>query len=193
MRRGLIVACAALVLGACAPREEGWHVKNVAGLLPDLELQMTEAGGRAVTAADYRGEVVLLFFGYTHCPDVCPTTLARLAAARAAMRDQRGAVRVLFVTVDPARDSAALLARYAPAFGPGTTGLRGGEDALAALARRYRVSYSREPPDAQGEYAVSHSGGVFVFDRTGRARLLIRPDDPVPGIAADLERLAAGG
>lgn len=193
MRRGLILAAAALVLAGCAPREAGWHAKDVTGLLPDLEFAMTEAGGGAVSAADYRGEVVLLFFGYTHCPDVCPTTLARLAAARAAMRDHRDAVQVLFVTVDPARDTAALLARYVPAFGPGMTGLRGDEDALAALARRYRVSYSRDAPDAHGGYAVSHSGGVFVFDRAGRARLLIRPGDPAPGIAADLERLAAGG
>jgi len=192
MRRGLILA-AALALAACGSREAGFHAKDVSGLLPDLEFHMTAAGGGAVSAADYRGKVVLLFFGYTNCPDVCPTTLAKLAAARAAMREHRDAVQVLFVTVDPARDTLARLARYVPAFGPGMTGLRGDDEALEALVRRYRVAYSRDKPDAHGEYAVSHSGGVFVFDGAGRARLLVRPEDAAPEIAADLERLAAGG
>ncbi|MGH8686249.1 MAG: SCO family protein [Burkholderiales bacterium] len=192
MRRGLILA-AALALAACGPGDAGWHAKQVTGLLPDLEFRMTAANGGAVSAADYRGKVVLLFFGYTNCPDVCPTTLARLAAARAAMRERRDAVQVLFVTVDPARDSLARLAEYVPAFGPGMAGLRGDEDAIEALTRRYRVSYTRDKPDAHGDYAVSHSGGVFVFDGKGRARLLVRPDDAAPGIAADLERLSAGG
>jgi protein SCO1/2 len=191
MRRGLILLAAALALAACSPREPGWHAKPVAGLLPDLAFSLREAGGREVTAADYRGHVVLLFFGYTSCPDVCPTTLARLAAARDAMRTDHDAVRVLFVTVDPARDTPARLAAYASAFGPGVLGLRGDEPALQALTRRYRVSYTREAPDARGDYAVSHSVGVFVFDRAGRARLLVRPEDAAPDIAADLDRLAS--
>lgn len=192
MRRSLILGTA-LALAACGSHDAGWHAKDVSGLLPDLEFRMTAAGGGAVSAADYRGKVVLLFFGYTNCPDVCPTTLAKLAAARAAMREHRDAVQVLFVTVDPARDTLARLAQYVAAFGPGMTGLRGDDKALEALVRRYRVAYSRDKPDAHGEYAVSHSGGVFVFDATGRARLLVRPEDAAPEIAADLERLAAGG
>ena len=192
MRRGLILA-AALALAACGPRDAGWHTKDVTGLLPDLEFRMTAADGRAVGAADFRGKVVLLFFGYTNCPDVCPTTLSKLAAVRASMQEHRDAVQVLFVTVDPARDSLARLAQYLPAFGPGMEGLRGDAAGLEALTRRYRVAYSRDKPDAHGDYAVSHSGGVFVFDGQGRARLLLRADDAAPGIAADLERLAAGG
>jgi len=192
MRRGLILS-AALALAACGPRDPGWHAKDITGLVPDLAFRMTAQDGRAVTAAEYRGKVVLVFFGYTNCPDVCPSTLTKLAAARAAMREHRDAVQVLFVTVDPARDTLARLAQYVPAFGPGMAGLRGDEEAIAALARRYRVAYSRDQPDARGEYAVSHSGGVFVFDGQGRGRLLVRDGDAAPAIAADLERLAAGG
>jgi protein SCO1 len=191
MRRSLIAFVAALGLAACSPSEPAWRTKSVTGLLPDLAFSLREAGGREVTAADYRGRVVLLFFGYASCPDVCPTTLARLAAARHAMHAQGDPVRVLFVTVDPARDTPAKLAAYASAFGPGVLGLRGEDPALQELTRRYRVSYTREAPDAHGNYEVSHSAGVFVFDRAGHARLLVRPDDAAADIAADLDRLAS--
>lgn len=191
MRRGLTLLCAALCLCACAPQEPG-RLKDISGLVPDLEFSMTDAAGTPVTAADYRAKAVLLFFGYTHCPDVCPTTLARLQAAIGALRAHRDEVRVLFVTVDPARDSGALLARYASAFGPEVVGLRGTPQQLEALTRRYRVTYALGAPDASGNYDVAHSGGVFVFDGSGRGRLLARPEDSAPAIAADLERLLAG-
>lgn len=191
MRRGLTLLCLALCLGACAPQGE-WRLKNITGLTPDLEFTMTDDAGRPVSAAAYRGKTVLLFFGYTHCPDVCPTTLARLSAAIGGLREHRDGVRVLFVTVDPARDTAALMANYVHAFGPAVVGLRGTPQELAALARRYRVSYTLRAPDATGAYDVAHSSGVFIFDRGGRARLLARPDDPAPAITADLARLLAG-
>jgi protein SCO1 len=191
MRRGLTLLCAALLLCACAPQGD-WRLKNITGLSPELEFSMTDDAGRAVSAATYRGKTVLLFFGYTHCPDVCPTTLARLSAAIGALGERGDDVRVLFVTVDPARDSAALLANYARAFGSWVTGLRGTPAQLEALTRRYRVTYALGAPDASGNYDVAHSGGVFVFDRSGRARLLARPEDPAPAITADLERLLAG-
>jgi protein SCO1/2 len=189
-RRFAIGLVLVLALAACARGGGEWRTKNVTGLLPDLEFSMTDDRGRRVSAADERGAIVLLFFGYTNCPDVCPTTLARLGEARKAMRNRGAGTRMLFVTVDPARDTEARLAAYVRAFGEGVVGLRGGRDAVDALARRYRVGYSLGAPDASGQYEVTHSGGVFVFDRDGRARLLIRPDDPLPSVIADLDRLA---
>lgn len=193
MDRLLKLLLALLLVAGCTQGGAGWKTKNITGLVPDLELAMTQAPAREVSAADYRGKIVLLFFGYTSCPDVCPTTLARLAAARAALPDHGAATRVLFVTVDPARDTPARLAKYVSAFGDGVVGLRGTPQALDRLARRYRVSYSLGKPDANGDYDVAHSSGVFVFDAAGRARLLVRPDDPAPAIAADLGRLEKGG
>ncbi len=191
MRRGALWA-AALLLAACSHfTESGWHAKNVRGLLPDLAFAMTDETGRPVRAEDYRGDVALLYFGFTHCPDVCPTTLAALARAIGALGDAGKDVRVLFVTVDPARDTPAHLAEYVHAFGPMVTGLRGGREALDALTRRYRVSYALGKPDADGDYDVTHSSGVFVFDRRGRARLLILADAAPQAIEADLRRLAA--
>jgi protein SCO1/2 len=191
MDRILIPLLAVLVLAAgCTGGEEHWNAKDISGLMPDLQFAMTDDRGRAASAADYRGKVVLLFFGYSSCADVCPTTLARLAEARQAMPDRGERTRVLFVTVDPARDTQARLAEYVRGFGAGTVGLRGSPEALDALARRYRVGYALGKPDANGQYEVNHSSGVFVFDAAGRARLLIRSDEPVPAITEDLERLA---
>ena len=186
---GLLVAAA--VLG-CAPADSGWHVKDISGLMPDLSFTMTDDQGRVDGGQDYRGEVPLLFFGYSHCPDECPATLARLAQAVAAMKTGAADVRVLFVTVDPQRDTESRLHSYLESFGPEFVGLRGTPSQLAALAKRYRVTYSLGKPDAGGDYEVTHSDAVFVFDRTGRARLLIRPEDPVSAITADLERLSTG-
>jgi protein SCO1/2 len=188
-RRGCVLL--ALLAASCGGGEP-WHAKNVQGMIPDLAFDMTSDEGRELRAADLRGEVVLLFFGYTHCPDVCPTTLARLSQAIKAMGDKGRRVRILFVTVDPARDLPALLHGYVKAFSAQATGLRGSTAQLDALARRYRVAYGRDAPDAHGNYAVSHSSAVFAFDAEGRARLLIQPELSARDIAADLARLVAG-
>lgn len=192
MRALLIGLLAAAAVLGCAPADRGWHVKNISGLMPDLSFTMTDDRGRVVGGQDYRGEMPLLFFGYSHCPDECPATLARLAQAVAAMKAGAADVRVLFVTVDPQRDTESRLHSYLGSFGPEFVGLRGTPSQLAALAKRYRVTYSLGKPDAGGDYEVTHSDAVFVFDRTGRARLLILPEDPVSAITADLERLSTG-
>jgi protein SCO1/2 len=132
---------------------------------------------------------VLLYFGYTQCPDVCPTTLATLARALHELGPAASQVRVLFVSVDPARDTASVLKRYVANFGPQFVGLRGSDAALTALAKRYRVAYSRGTPDANGFYPVSHSSAVFVFQKGGAVRLLAREDDKATTIAADLRQL----
>ncbi|MHB8495983.1 MAG: SCO family protein [Casimicrobiaceae bacterium] len=160
--------------------------------MPDLKFTMTDDRGRVVGGQDYRGEMPLLFFGYSHCPDECSATLARLAQAVASMKASSADVRILVVTVDPQRDTESRLHSYLGSFGPEFVGLRGTPSELAALANRYRVTYSVRKLDAGGDYEVTHSDAVSVFDRTGRAPLLIRPEDPVSAIAADLERLSTG-
>lgn len=188
--RALLVLLALLV--ASCDRGASWHAKSVRGMIPDLAFEMTSDAGRTVHASDFRGDVVLLFFGYTHCPDICPTTLARLAQAIKVMGEKGRAVRILFVSVDPARDPPALLHAYVKAFSPQASGLVGSDAQLDALAKRYRVAYSRDAPDAHGDYAVSHSSAVFAFDGEGRARLLIQPEMSAQDIAADLAQLVGG-
>jgi len=187
----LLIALAACVVQiACTP-EASSPLKNVSGLLPDLKFAMTDDAGHAVTAHDYRGDVVLVFFGFTSCEDVCPLTMARLAEALGETSSHGQGIRVLFVTVDPARDTVNRLHEYVRSFGPEFVGLRGTAEELRGLAKRYRVVYSQRKPDANGEYEVMHSGGVFVFDQSGRARYLVMPDDPASAITAGLDRLTA--
>lgn len=197
-RRRLAVSGAAagvfvlmVMLAACSGRDSLYTLKSVSGLVPSLEFQLTDQDGHAVTAADYRHDVVLLYFGYTRCPDECPTTLTMLANALHTLGPRASQVRVLFVSVDPGRDTTAVLKRYVSNFGPEFIGLRGDPAELAALSRRYRIAYHYERPDKDGNYEVDHSSAIFVFDRRGRARLLGQSDNTVQQVASDLRRLLA--
>lgn len=181
---------ACLVLAACAKGDDKWRTENVDGLVHALEFNLTDDAGRQVNAQDYRGKTVLLYFGYTSCPDLCPTTMSKLAQALKQTRDHGARDVVLFVTVDPQRDSAGRLHAYTRAFGPQFVGLRATPQELTALSKRYRITYSYGKPDKNGDYEVMHSTGVFVFDGTGRSRLLVLPNYPADAIAADLDRLA---
>jgi protein SCO1/2 len=155
-----------LSLAACAPPRG--PVTDIRGAMPTLEFAMARANdGKTVDAGDYRGHVVILYFGYTNCPDACPTTLSDLATVLHRLGSKANDVRVLFVTVDPNRDSLPALKAYVNAFAPEIDGLRGSEDAIARLARRYRITYSVSPGPP---YVVMHSDSVFFFDRDGRAR-----------------------
>ena len=171
----------ALFLAGCS--KPSWHMTDISGGMPKLDFQLT-ANGRPVTAQDFRGKVVALYFGYTHCPDVCPATLANLTEmlGKVASPD----VRVLFVTVDPDRDTAEVMRSYAAAFSPQMVGLRGNANALAMLARTYRVAYEvkKGPP-----YEVTHSNAVFFFDKDGRARLVTTDTSNTSAMAEDVKRL----
>jgi len=172
---------ALLTLAGCS--KPGWHMTDISGAMPRLDFHMS-ANGKQVTAADFRGKVVALYFGYTHCPDVCPTTLANLTDMLGKVNSPD--VRVLFVTVDPDRDSDTVMADYAKAFSPQVVGLRGTANQLAALARTYRTAYTvkQGPP-----YEVMHSNAVFFFDKDGRARLVTTDTSDAGAMAEDVKRL----
>ncbi len=191
--RRLAAGFCVLALAGCDSGAK-WHAIDISGSLPTLAFTMTRASdGKMVTAADYRGGITMVYFGYTNCPDVCPTTLANIAEILKRLGPGAARVRVLFVTVDPDRDSLATLKSYAALFAPQIDGLRGTKDAIAALARRYRVVYSVTPATKDHPYDVTHSAAVYVFDAAGAARLLVpslastTPD--ITGTVADLKRL----
>jgi protein SCO1 len=185
-RRTILSLTFAAALAGCS-RPVPWYGTDITGAMPRLDFTLTRArDGARVTGADYRGNVTLLYFGYTHCPDICPTTLANLSAMLDRLGQDARKVRILFVTVDPNRDSLPILKEYAAAFSPQIDGLRGTENELADLARRYRVAYSVKTAPT---YEVMHSSAVFVFDTTGRARLVTLTTDNVSGLAEDVERL----
>jgi protein SCO1 len=191
----LVAGALTLPVAGCDHKTR-FHEEDISGSLPPLEFSMTDAmTGASVIAADFRGKVALLYFGYTLCPDFCPTTLTNLAAVLHKLGKQADKVRILFVTVDPNRDSLPVLKKYVALFAPQIVGLRGTPDELAALARRYRVAWSVTPAQNGHPYEVTHSAVVYVFDQNGTARLLVssmatqKPD--IDGTAQDLATLIA--
>ncbi len=152
------------------------------------ELRLTGHDGRARSLADFRGKLVVVSFGFTQCPDVCPTMLADLAAAMKLLGPESGDVQVLFVTVDPKRDSEELLRQYVPAFHPDFLGLRGDTAATTRVTKDFHV-YAHERPGRDGNYTMDHSAQIFVLDRHGKVRLLFPPGTPPVSIASDLRVL----
>jgi len=192
-----LAALLLLALGGCT-QGKPWHETDITGALPALQFTMMRSkDNKTVTAADYRGKVTLLYFGYTFCPDICPTTMANVARIMGGLGNLARQVRVLFVTVDPNRDTLEILNRYTNAFAPQVDGLRGTPDQLAALARRYRIAYSVTPSPDPAKYEVTHSSAIYVFDKKGTVRLLISslgtasPD--IKGATADIRRLLGEG
>lgn len=192
--RGLALVCAGLlvllgVAGCGRNASQPWNLLNITGHMPALRFTLIRDDGQTVTQKAYLGNPVLLYFGYTHCLDVCPTTLADLATALRQLGPDANQVRVLFVSVDPARDTPAVLKSYVKHFGPWFVGLTGSQAQLRALTQRLRVTYQLGEPDARGDYEVYHSSTVFIFDRQGDTRLLTSQSDKPEAIAADLNRL----
>ena len=179
-----------LVLGGCGDRS--WETKDISGLMPELSLELTGESGDELSAEQFEGQITLMFFGYTQCPDICPVTMGRLAALMDQLPESIAQdTRVLFVSVDPDRDTPERLASYTDAFGDHFVGATGTQEQLRELNKRYRVTYSYG--EAKGEsdgYLVSHSSAVFVFDRDGEVRLMFRQDDDIEAMTADLKRLA---
>ncbi len=183
-------ALAALLALAACGRAAPSAGTDITGVMPALEFQLVRANdGAAVSAADYRGKVAILYFGYTHCPDECPTTLANLASVLQRLGPEARDIRVLFVSVDPDRDALPVLKSYVEAFAPEIDGLRGTPDQVARLARRYRVTYQVTPASAGHPYEVMHSASVFFFDPDGRARLVARSVAHTATIAANIQAL----
>ncbi len=179
----ILALAIALMLAGCG--RGAFHMTDISGGMPRLDFHLTRANdGAAVTGENYRGKVVALYFGYTNCPDVCPTTLTNLADMLAKVGSPD--VRVLFVTVDPARDTPAALKAYAKAFSPQVDALRGNANQLADLARRYRVAYSVKTSPT---YEVMHSNAVFFFDSDGHARLVTTNTEDTAAMAEDVKRL----
>lgn len=181
-----------VLLAGC--EDPNWHTSDISDIMPELDLSLMNENGQQVEEDAYIGKTTLLYFGYTHCPDVCPTSLARMTAAIKKLDEPaRNDIQVLFVSVDPERDTPARLRQYTDVFGPQFIGLTGSTAQLDALTNRYRVSYGYGEKDENGNYDVSHSSGIFVFNEQGDARLLMRNSDPIPSMVSDLQRLMERG
>ena len=185
----LFAAFAVSSLAACGPESEKFRSTDITGASFGRELALTGHDGKPRTLADFRGRFVVLFFGYTHCPDVCPTTLVDMAEAMKKLGGDAARVQVLFVTVDPERDTPEVLAKYVPAFDPGFLGLSGDLAATQRTAQEFKIFYEKRAGSTPSAYTVDHSAQSYVIDPQGRLRLFVRPERIAPDLAEDLRAL----
>ncbi len=174
--------------GAEAPK---FKLTDVTGAGFGRELALTDHNGKPRTLADFRGKVVTVFFGFTHCPDACPTTLAEMAQVMKELGPDAGKLQVLFVTVDPERDTAQVLKQYVPSFNPAFLGLYGDAEATARAAKAFKVFYQKQPVK-DGGYSVDHGAGTFILDREGRLRLFAQYGQGATAILHDIRLLLSG-
>lgn len=179
-----------LMLAACqqAATEKFVNI-DVTGLDYAQDFTLTDHHGKSRSLADFKGKVVVMFFGYTQCPDVCPTTMAEMADVMTALGPQADQVQVLFVTLDPARDTPPILAQYVPAFDPRFLGLYGDEAATEKVAKEFKIFFQKVPGKQPGSYTVDHTAGSYVFDPQGHIRLFIKHAQGAAPIVHDLKLL----
>jgi protein SCO1/2 len=186
-----LAAALALALAGCdrAPAKSPFQGIDVTGSPMGADFRLTDHNGKERTLADFRGKVVVVAFGFTHCPDVCPTTLASLASAVKQLGDDAAGVQVLFVTVDPKRDTLELLRQYVPAFHPQFLGLGGTPDAVVRTTKDFKMYVQERAGTTPGNYTIDHSTQIYAFDRSGKVRLVIAHGAAPAAIASDLKIL----
>ncbi|MFZ6776694.1 SCO family protein [Undibacterium sp. Ji83W] len=185
----MLMALSLLALVACNPAQEKFNNTDLTGLDYAKDFALTDHNGKARTLADFKGKAVVIFFGYTQCPDVCPTTMVEMANVMKLLGADADKVQVLFVTLDPERDTQALLASYVPNFDKRFLGLYGDAAATAKVAKEFKVFYQKVEGKTPGSYTVDHTAGSYVFDPEGRIRLFLRHGQGAEPVAHDLKIL----
>ena len=189
--RGTCVAVLVALLAACGARGPDFQASDITGASFGRDFELRDPTGKLRHLAEFRGTAVVVFFGYTLGPDVCPTTLAALADAMKRLGPDADRVQVLFITVDPERDTPQLLAQYVPAFDPRFLGLYGDADATARTAKEFRILYQKVAGSTPGTYTMDHSAGSYVYDPQGRLRLYVANGQGADVFAHDLRALLA--
>ena len=188
--RTFFISLLLLVLAACSPKQEFKNIDITGGTAFGKDFSLLDSDGKVRTLADFKGKVVVMFFGYTQCPDVCPTTLTEMQQAMALLGKQSDKVQVIFVTVDPERDTAAILKQYVPAFDKSFIGLRPADDAaLEIVTKDFKIYYRKVPGSSPGSYTMDHTAGSYAFDPEGRLRLYIKHAQGPETLAHDLKEL----
>lgn len=206
MRARSLFACLLLALSVAAcdkgsdgsgmvlsPVKSSFKNTDVTGLGYARDFRLTDHNGKQRSLADFRGKVTVVFFGYTQCPDVCPTTMAEMSEVMKTLGPDADRVQVLFITVDPERDTPELLAQYVPSFDKRFLGLTGTPAEIDKVAKEFRVFYQKVPGKQPGSYTMDHTAGSYVFDANGRIRLFVRHGQGPEALAKDLKVLLNGG
>lgn len=188
--RNCCIAALLVAITACSPKPEFKNIDITGSSAFGKDFILVDPDGNVRTLADFKGKVVVMFFGYTQCPDICPTTLTEMQQVMTLMGPQSDKVQVLFVTVDPARDTAAILKQYVPAFDPRFLGLRPADDAaLEKVAKDFKIYYKKVPGTSPGSYTMDHTAGSYAFDPQGHLRLYIKHAQGPETLAHDLREL----
>ncbi len=191
MRRlaaGFIFVLAALTAGCNTSQGPAFQLTDITGADFGRDIHLTDHTGKLRALADFKGKVVVVFFGYTHCPDVCPVTLSELATVAKELGKDAERMQVLFITVDPERDTPDGLSKYVPAFNPAFLGLYGDLEATMRTAREFKVIVNKQPATAGG-YSVDHSAGTYIYDPAGRLRLFASYGQGAPKMLHDIRLL----
>jgi protein SCO1/2 len=184
-----LAAVAGTALTACTDRKPSFNAVDITGADYAKGFTLADADGRQRTLADFKGKVVVMFFGYAQCPDVCPTTMTEMAQVKQQLGSDGDKLQVLFVTVDPERDTPAVMKAYMGAFDPAFVALIPTPEQLAALAKDYKVYYKKVDGKTPTSYSMDHSAASFVYDTEGRLRLYARYGAGVPAMVSDLRAL----
>lgn len=190
LARILMGSLIGLALVACSPEQSFKNVDITGSKVFGTDFSLLDPDGKVRTLADFKGKAVLMFFGYTQCPDVCPTTLTEMQQVMALLGPKADKVQVLFVTVDPERDSASILKQYVPAFDSRFLGLRPADEAaLEKVTKDFKIYYKKVPGTSPGSYTMDHTAGSYAFDPEGRLRLYIKHAQGAETLAQDLKEL----
>jgi protein SCO1 len=186
---GMLALSAAMIgLSACADKPS-FRNTDITGAEFAREFALTDHNSQARTLADFKGKAVVVFFGFTQCPDVCPTTLAEMTEAVKQLGSDGNKLQVLFITIDPERDTPELLKKYVPAFHPSFLGLTGNAEAIAKVAKEFKVFYQKSAGKTPGSYTMDHTSNSYVFDPQGRVRLVIKHGMGTEPLVQDLKQL----
>ncbi len=188
-RRNVLLLASAAVLAACGESKPQFSAIDISGMDYAKDFQLPDANGQVRTLQDFRGKAVVVFFGYTQCPDVCPTTLSEIAQAKQLLGPDGAKVQGVFITVDPVRDTPEVLKAYMANFGPDFIGLRGTPEQVEATAKEFKVYYKKVEGKTAGSYTMDHSAASFVYDPQGRLRLYTRYGTGPQALAGDLKQL----
>ena len=186
MRR-LLFAVLVLLLGCSAPSSPPQFIgTDVTGAKIGADFTLSDHNGKPRHLSDFKGKVTMLFFGYTHCPDACPTTMGELAQVAKLLGDKAKDLQVVFITLDPERDSAEILKQYVPSFNPDFLGLRGDPASTQKVAQDFKIFYAKQASNSKAGYTLDHSTGIYVYDKQGQLRLFLANTQKVQDMAHDV-------
>jgi protein SCO1 len=189
--RQLLLILTLCLLASCGDSQpsKSFVGTDITGADFSKSLALTDHTGTPRTLDDYKGKVIVMFFGFTHCPDVCPTTMLDLKNTMKLLGDKADEVQVLFVTVDPERDTQEVLAKFVPSFDSRFIGLRGDAEQTAETVKNFKIYYAKVPGKSENDYSIDHSAGMYAFDKQGKVRLYLGYGQKPEDIASDVQKL----